>query len=645
MSFIPGSGKQIIGANIGSGINVNSINDIDFLSVNLEAGPNVDLIPSQVNNSIKIAVSGESGGIASVVSVPGSGINTSIIGSTISLSSALVGNTGIDLVAGTGKNLLINNSHTYSSGNGTGITITQSNDNFQFQTALTAGTGLSITPSASNTSIQLANTGLLGANASTGITTSISNGILSIANAGLLGANALPNSGISTTTTNGILELSNTGILGLFSGQGIALATCNTSIPEVSAQRPEIVNTGILSVSGGSGIFVSPGQNPTITAQLIAIQAGTGIDIDPSDGTGIPTIANTGVLSNIAGSGIEIGGTTQNPIISNTGVLSILNGPGISTNVTSGNVTISAIPQALVSGLGIALTNDNQGNRVITNTGVRSISVSNGITIDNTVPTAPVLSNSGVLALTAGSNISIGGTSNNPIITNTGVRSVEVGLGLGNISTDPFNPQLINTGVQLIGFGPNAGIENTGSTQLPVLRNTGLLSANASTGITATTSDGVLTIANSGVLGISAGTNVSITGTAQNPVINATPPSLPSTNVIVGFLGTPLEADTTSPNVAVAFPGSAQACDSNQVWILSGRFFGTFSDNLFLAYKFNVAGAIGNILTLPPSFSGLAQSFTIVIEIPTGNTSFQLEVFSPQNASAFLSMLSYTRIK
>ena len=97
---------------------------------------------------------------------------------------------------------------------------------------------------------------------------------------------------------------------------------------------------------------------------------------------------------------------------------------------------------------------------------------------------------SGVQSITAGTNITLGGTSTDPIINSTATT-------------------------------------------------TGVSSLTAGTGISVSSSTGAITVGNTGVLSLTAGTNVSLTGTAQNPTINLVPSVLPA-GVSIDALGADL---------------------------------------------------------------------------------------------------------
>jgi hypothetical protein len=109
----------------------------------------------------------------------------------------------------------------------------------------------------------------------------------------------------------------------------------------------------------------------------------------------------------------------------------------------------------------------------------------------------------GVQTVSAGTNITITGTTTNPIINSsatTGVISLTAGSGI-SVSSSTGSITVGNTGV--LGITAGAGISLTGTTQNP-------------------------SISASGVQSVSAGTNTTITGTATNPIINLNPSQLPA---------------------------------------------------------------------------------------------------------------------
>ena len=110
---------------------------------------------------------------------------------------------------------------------------------------------------------------------------------------------------------------------------------------------------------------------------------------------------------------------------------------------------------------------------------------------------------SGVQSITAGTNITLGGTSADPIINSTattGVTSLTAGSGI-SVSSATGAITVGNTGVLSLTAGTNVSL--TGTATAPIINATGVQS-------------------------VSAGTNTTITGTATNPIINLVPSQLPA---------------------------------------------------------------------------------------------------------------------
>lgn len=81
-------------------------------------------------------------------------------------------------------------------------------------------------------------------------------------------------------------------------------------------KEPIIQNDGILTISNGTGITVSGGQDCVIdNTGVLSVSAGTGISVSPDIQN--PEIRNEGILSVTGGTSITIGGTIQDPIINN----------------------------------------------------------------------------------------------------------------------------------------------------------------------------------------------------------------------------------------------------------------------------------------------------------------------------------------
>jgi hypothetical protein len=157
--------------------------------------------------------------------------------------------------------------------------------------------------------------------------------------------------GLSTIPTNGQLLIGN--------GTGYTLNTLgvNAGISVTNGLGTiTVANTGVLSNIAGTGISVSGATGNVTVANtgVLSNIAGTGISV--SGATGNVTVANTGVLSNIAGTGISVSGATGNVTVANTGVLSIVAGSGISASSSTGNVTVANTGVLSFSGSTTGLT-------------------------------------------------------------------------------------------------------------------------------------------------------------------------------------------------------------------------------------------------------------------------------------------------
>ena len=251
---------------------------------------------------------------------------------------------------------------------------------------------------------------------------------------------------------------------------------------------------------------------------------------------------------------------------------------------------------------------------VVENDGILSITAGNaGITVVGGAGAPPlnaVISNSGVLGITNGLGINVTGTAQQPIINNNGVRTLTAGAGMVVNNADPNNPVVVNGGVTSIVDG-GAGITITNPTGPAV------------------------TITNDGVLSVTAGTGISVTGTAQNPVINssAVSPILSRfvfSNIPIGSLPQNLPA-TGSYNFIFGNFGffatsfATGTADPNGCWVvdLSGIVFQNLSGSAMsssASFTFQVQDNSGAVYTIDPFVDGgevlVAYPNTTVVTLP-----------------------------
>jgi hypothetical protein len=106
------------------------------------------------------------------------------------------------------------------------------------------------------------------------------------------------------------------------------------------------IGTALAVTSGGTGLTTIPTNGQLLIGNgtgytLNTLGFGAGISV--TNGLGTITVANTGVLSNLAGSGISVSSATGNVTIGNTGVLSFSAG---TTGLTPATATTGAVTLA-----------------------------------------------------------------------------------------------------------------------------------------------------------------------------------------------------------------------------------------------------------------------------------------------------------
>ena len=106
------------------------------------------------------------------------------------------------------------------------------------------------------------------------------------------------------------------------------------------------LGTALAVTSGGTGLTTIPTNGQLLIGNgsgYTLNTLGTDVGISVVNAAGTITIANTGVLSNIAGSGISVSSATGNVTIANTGVLSFSGG---TTGLTPATATTGAVTLA-----------------------------------------------------------------------------------------------------------------------------------------------------------------------------------------------------------------------------------------------------------------------------------------------------------
>ena len=344
----------------------------------------------------------------------------------------------------------------------------------------------------------------------------------------------------------------------------IDVSTGRPSLPWVLwLQNPSFVNVNLANAlpisSGGTGISAAPANGQLLIGNagnytLHTLSTGSGIGI--TNGAGLITVANTGVLSNIASSGISVSSATGNVTIANTGVLSAIAGSGISVSSSTGNVTFANTGVLSFSGGSTGLTPATATTGAISLAG--TLAVAYGGTGQTTYTDGQLLignTTGNTLAkstLTAGTGISISNGHGSITIANTlpslggTVTSVSVvtanGLA-GTVANSTTTPAItLSTTITglLKGNGTAISAATSGTDYAPATSGTSILYGNGSGGFSNVTigsgvafAGGTLSATGSG------GTVTSVTGTA--PVVSsggATPAiSMPAaTTSVNGYL-------------------------------------------------------------------------------------------------------------
>ena len=351
----------------------------------------------------------------------------------------------------------------------------------------------------------------------------------------------------------------------------IDVSTGRPSLPWVLwLQNPSFVNVNLANAlpiaSGGTGISAAPANGQLLIGNagvysLHTLTPSSGISV--TNGAGLITVANTGVLSNIASSGISVSGATGNVTIANTGVLSAIAGSGISVSSSTGNVTFANTGVLSFSGGSTGLTPATATTGAVSLAG--TLAVAYGGTGQTTYTDGQLLignTTGNTLAkstLTAGTGISISNGHGSITIANTlpslggTVTSVSVvsanGLA-GTVATSTTTPAItLSTTITglLKGNGTAISAATSGTDYAPATSGTSILYGNGSGGfsnvtigtgvafsagtLSATGSGGTVTSVAALTLGTT-GTDLSSTvanGTTT-PVITLNVPTASATN-------------------------------------------------------------------------------------------------------------------
>ena len=329
----------------------------------------------------------------------------------------------------------------------------------------------------------------------------------------------------------------------------IDVSTGRPSLPWVLwLQNPSFVNVNLANAlpisSGGTGISAAPANGQLLIGNagnysLHTLTPSSGISV--TNGAGLITVANTGVLSNIASSGISVSGATGNVTIANTGVLSAIAGSGISVSGATGDVTFANTGVLSFSGGSTGLTPATATTGAVSLAG--TLAVAYGGTGQTTYTDGQLLignTTGNTLAkstLTAGTGISISNGHGSITIANTlpslggTVTSVSVvtanGLA-GTVATSTTTPAItLSTTITglLKGNGTAISAATSGTDYAPATSGTSILYGNGSGGFSNVTIGSGISFATGTLSATGSGgtvTSVSGTGTVNGITLTGT---------------------------------------------------------------------------------------------------------------------------
>lgn len=222
--------------------------------------------------------------------------------------------------------------------------------------------------------------------------------------------------------------------------------------------------TGITPViNGGTGLGVLPTNGQLLIGNgtgytLNTLGYGAGISVVNASGS--ITVANTGVLSNVAGIGISVSSATGNVTVANTGVLSFSGGAtGLTpATATAGNVVLSGTLNPGYGGTGQTSYTNGQlliGNTTGNTLGKATLTAGSGIAITNGAASIAIASDKAygsfydtttqsaaaltIAAITFNStslsyNVAIGSPTSRIVVTRAGFYNIQFSAQISNPS-------------------------------------------------------------------------------------------------------------------------------------------------------------------------------------------------------------------
>ncbi len=332
-----------------------------------------------------------------------------------------------------------------------------------------------------------------------------------------------------TNSSTGVIS-SNSGVAidvaapvtGTISNSGMVSSTTGTTIDVAAPVTGTITNSGTIASASGTDIMIQgSGSTQGVTnSGIIESTTGTAIDIAaPVTGA----ISNTGTIeSGGSGTTIEVQGSGSTTGITNssTGIISSNTGTAIDIEAP---VTGTIINSGAIETGGTGTTIEVQGSGSvagITNNSGGIISSATGTAIDISAPVTGIISNSGIVESTNGTDIRVEGTGSVAGINNTG--TIEVG---GNGTAIEIQG---SGSVREITNGSGGVISSTTGTAIDVaapitgtISNSGTIESTSGTDIRVEGSGSVAAVINTGVIESTTGTAIDVAAPVTGTITNS----------------------------------------------------------------------------------------------------------------------------
>lgn len=372
-----------------------------------------------------------------------------------------------------------------------------------------------------------------------------------------------------------------------------------------------LIKSGTIAVSTGTNTYTIPLPNG-LNEGVYLVDANYKTTGSPPTANAFYIYIDQSVLTNtIYYTNHNTNGSTlfQHPtnyIDTPVGTTTLTAGVGIkvSAGTTSGTLYYAVSAVALLNG-GVG----GGGGSV---SGISSLTAGTAISLTGTT-TAPTINNTGVISATAGSGITLSSSTGAITITNNGVRTLTAGSGI-NITGGANTPTIANSGILSIATS-GAGISASTTSGATTLQNTGVVSLSADSGIALTGSTGAISVKNVGVVSVSgtttlasATTNIITTSTSIGSVILSLPDTLSGMKLVSGT-----QANFTSGGFTNL--GNQSLDYLSSINVVSGL---TFNTGSAVALDLGTAGNTLNHLLLGTDAYGGGYNFDNLGRVSTG---------------------------